>query len=383
MLAQSSIVVLTQFEVAQESFGLDGRTDHWVEIRPRWPTIVGRGMSSTSEADTEGFVDLYTRNGFAGPMATVLRPHYTPPYVSVQGTYAPHRLDMSGIPESLFERSQPLPVPLMEGDGVSVEVGFHRQPRSEAVRNVFADEIHYILEGSGQLDTDFGLLNICAGDFIVLPRAVTYRFAAITKPIREIVIVTSSQMTLDPQPAIALDVERNVDIPEAHSARRDTGPHKIVVRHAGGTTTYMFDEDPLTCLNTEGTPIVRRFSFENVPYLTFEETGLYPPKLFDDSSGQVFLFNLSNRKSPRPPIHHNADYDEIIFYVAGPGHYGLVDTPGTVVWVPKGIVHHGPAEDVPEGYKAFMVETRAPMLLTDAGRAVAALMETAMFGAHR
>jgi homogentisate 1,2-dioxygenase len=339
-------------------------------------------MTSTSDADTEGFVDLYTRNGFAGPMATVLRPHYTPPYVSVQGTYAPHRLDLSGIPESLFEHSEPLPVPILEGDGVSVEIGVHRELRSQAVRNVYADEIHYILEGSGKLDTDFGTLDIRAGDFILLPRAVTYRFAAVTKPIREIVIVTASQMTLDPQPAVALDIEKSVDIPQANSARQDTSTNQIVVRHVGGTTTYVFDEDPLTCLNTEGAPIVRRFSFESVPYLTFEQTGLYPAKLIDDSSGQVFLFNLSSRQSPRPPIHHNADYDEIIFYVAGPGHYGLVDKPGTMIWVPKGIVHHGPTEEVPEGYKAFMVETRAPMLLTEAGKAVAALMETAMFGTH-
>lgn len=337
-------------------------------------------MTETSQTDSEPFVDLYTRNGFAGPAATITRSHYAPPYTRLKGTYAPRRLDVHATSQARFDEAGELPVVLLEGDGVSIELACRSQSSATAVRNVFADEIHYVLEGSGRLETDFGVLDVTAGDFVLIPRAVTYRFGAITSPIREVLVVTTSEMVLDPQPPVALDIDKHVDIPTADPTRRDEQEYQVVVRHGNEITAYFFADDPLPCIATGGAPIVRRFSFADVPYLTSEQTGPFPPKLFDDRTTKVLLFNLSNRKSPRPPIHHNADYDELIFYVAGPGHYGLVDKPGTIMWTPKGIVHHGPPEDVPEGYKAFLVETRSPMRLTAVGHTIAAVMETGLFG---
>jgi hypothetical protein len=46
---------------------------------------------------------------------------------------------------------------------------------------------------------------------------------------------------------------------------------------------------------------------------------------------------------------------------------------------PKGLVHHGPAEDVPEGYRHFCRDARINAL-TAAGETIAALMETGQFG---
>ncbi|MHC3001316.1 AraC family ligand binding domain-containing protein [Gordonia metallireducens] len=329
---------------------------------------------------TEPFVDLYTRNGFAGPVGTILRSHYAPPYAQVKGTYAPRRMDVHAVADELFRGAGELPVAVLEGDDVSIELSYRAEGSSTAVRNVLADEIHYILEGAGRLETDFGVLDVAAGDFVLLPRAVTYRFASVSTPIREIVVVTASEMVLDPQPPVALDVTQHVDIPEPNPQPRQDGPFEVIIRHGKDTTIYTFDVDPMPCIGTGEGPVVRRFSFENVPHLTFEQTGPFPPKLFDDASSRVLMFNLSDRESPRPPIHHNADFDELIFYVAGPGRYGEVDVPGTIMWTPKGIVHHGPAEDVPNGYRAFLVETRAAMRLTPAGETIATLMETGMFG---
>lgn len=34
-------------------------------------------------------IDLYTRNGFAGPMATLVRAQYAPTHTRVSGTYPP------------------------------------------------------------------------------------------------------------------------------------------------------------------------------------------------------------------------------------------------------------------------------------------------------
>ena len=53
-----------------------------------------------------------------------------------------------------------------------------------------------------------------------------------------------------------------------------------------------------------------------------------------------------------------------------------------LTWVPKGIAHHGPSEDVPEGYLAWMLESRSTLRLTPAGLRVGQLTELDMYGAH-
>ncbi|HEY7065741.1 MAG TPA: hypothetical protein VII06_29975 [Chloroflexota bacterium] len=95
----------------------------------------------------------------------------------------------------------------------------------------------------------------------------------------------------------------------------------------------------------------------------------------------ALLYSLSARRSGRrPPVHRNADYDEVIYYFAGPDAYGRVNEPGTLTWVPKGIAHHGPTEAVPQGYLAWLLESRSTLRLTPAGLAAASLMETDGYG---
>lgn len=329
-------------------------------------------------------IDLYTRNGFAGPMATIVRAQYSPPYTRVQGTYAPHRFDVHDVSEAAFAESRALPVAMLEGAGVTIEVSHRSAPTEFAIRNVLADELHYVLEGEARLDTDFGLLEIKPGDFVLLPRAVTYRYAEIGSPLRELIVVTESRLAVDPEGAPGvLNVDLHVDAPVPNPGiDRGPGEYEVIIRHGTEFTSYFYDYDPLPSLAVVGAPIVRRFNVENVHGLGVDQGGLMPPRLINDASTRTLVFYLGNRRSDRPPVHHNADYDEVIFYVAGPGHYGAVDKPGTVTWTPKGIIHQGPEEDVPEGYAAWLLETRAPLSLTPVGREVGRLMETGQFDIH-
>jgi len=326
------------------------------------------------------YVDLYTRNGFAGPSAMIVRAQYTPPYSRVKGTYAPYRFDVDDLPSARTDDGH-LAVPILEGDGVSVELATRTTSSAAAVRNVLADELHYLIEGQARLDTDFGHLLLRPGDFVLIPRAVTYRYAEVGSILREVVVVTESQLAVEPEHAPGvLNVDRDVDVPIADPANdRGPGEYEVVIRHGQETTSYFYDYDPLPAVATAGAPIVRRFNFADVHSLGVDQGGLMPPRIINDPTTRTLFFNLSNRRSDRPPVHHNADYDEVIFYVAGPGRYGAIDKPGTITWTPKGIIHQGPAEDVPDGYKAWLLETRSALRLTDAGREIGRLMETGQF----
>lgn len=334
-----------------------------------------------SAAHAQPYVDLYTRNGFEGPTATVIRSQYTPSYTRVRGTYAPYRFSAADLDVSAYADPRALPVAILEGAGVSVELAYRAESTQCAFRNVLADEVHYILEGQALLDTDFGHLELRSGDFVLLPRAVTYRFASVDEAVRELILVTESELSLDPQNAPGvLNVDRDVDAPTPDPSRdRGPGEYEVIIRHGAEFTSYFYDYDPLPCIATAGAPIVRRFNIADVHGLGVQQGGVMPPRIFNDASTRTLIYDLSNRRSDRPPVHHNADYDEVIFYVAGPGHYGAIDKPGTITWTPKGIIHQGPEEDVPEGYKAWLLEARSQLRLTPAGRELGQLMETGQF----
>ena len=42
-------------------------------------------------------------------------------------------------------------------------------------RNADGDELYFVHRGSGTIETDFGPLPFEPGDYLIIPRAVTYR----------------------------------------------------------------------------------------------------------------------------------------------------------------------------------------------------------------
>ena len=178
---------------------------------------------------------------------------------------------------------------------------------------------------------------------------------------------------IDPRPSFQLKIERAVLNNLGAEAKRSV----LLIKSLDGITRY---EKPHDILGS-ATVITG-----NVPVWKVNLQGLFnnpsgPPAQFVSSpNNDVSLFNLSARPSGRPPIHYNSDYDEVIFYSSGPGAWGRVNEPGTVTWVPKGIAHHGPVENVPEGFHAWLLESRGTLRLTPEATAVAQLMETDLYG---
>ncbi len=336
--------------------------------------------SSAEAAESEPpKVDLYTRNGFAGPVSLIIRDQYTPPYTRVQGNYAPKRFCSYDVDRAAFANPRALAVSMLEGDGVSIEVAWRTEAMPFAYRNVLADEVHYILSGSGRLETDFGTLDVVGGDVILVPRAVTYRFTAPTEDINEIIVVTGSELHLEAGLDSKLLAPENVDRPAPYTGPARQGlEHELVIRHGSDITSYFYDYDPVPCRATDGAPTVLRWNVKNCHGLPVTDGIPFPSRLLDDGSGRVLTYYLGARSCERPPVHHNADYDELYLYMTGPAAYGAIDAAGTLAWVPKGIIHQGPSEDVAAGYHALLIETRAALALTPAGRDIAQLMETTL-----
>jgi homogentisate 1,2-dioxygenase len=331
-------------------------------------------------------MQLWTREGFAGPLSLVSRSTYGPDFLSVQGPHAPRRCVIGGLVPQDQSDADALPSVVATSKlGVRLLTSARTQPMPFTVRNVEADELHFIQAGQVKFDTDAGSLIADEGDFVCIPRSVAYRFSPTSGAMRSLIMETPSALNLTPPGPIGMiNFSRDVKLAAIDLDIVSTGPMSLLLKTADGEVTrYMLAHDPLSLGGqmTSSVP-VWKLNLSNIQLHAYEPHGGPPSMFLSSRDGEALVFNLSARSGGRPPVHVNADFDELVFYVRGPGAWGGCDEPGTLTWVPKGVPHHGPSEAVPEGYQAWLLETRATMRFTPEALAASELMETGNYFRH-
>ncbi|MET8873189.1 homogentisate 1,2-dioxygenase [Nocardia sp. NPDC004604] len=326
---------------------------------------------------------LWSRDGFNGDICVTARPHPIFAYTEARGPHAPHRLDLSDV--ELADRDDPAAPPTViatSRNEVSIAVSGRNAPTPFAWRNAENDELHFIQEGELDYVTDFGTLRAAPGDFVCLPRAVAYRVAPVSTPTLRVIVETPGQLLLKPPaPFGMLNLSRDVTHPDPSLSSRVDGPTELLVKAYDGITRYTVPHDPLAIDAVLGGQIpVWKLNLTAIQPLTYLPHGGPPGSFAETTDQDLLLYTLSARPGARPPIHHNADFDELIFYFRGPGAYGALTSPGQLAWTPKSVTHWGPTEDVPQGYLAWLCESKGTFRLTAAGLAAAQPMETGQFG---
>ena len=324
----------------------------------------------------EEFVEHWGREGFYGDGVNVIRSRHIPDYLQVTGPHAPHRFNIDEVFAPDRDDPEALPVPIFVGrSGAQLSVSARMRPMPFVVSNVEADEVHFIQQGEVGFATAYGNITGMPGDFVFIPRAVPYRVSPVKLPTLSLVVETPGALRFDAKPPFTPRSE-SATIDDAAAQDAET---VVLVKSFDGVTRYVKPYNVLAAVSISGgTNPVWKLNLKDIPP---NEAG-HPTQFAASPHNDELLYTLSARRRRRPPIHYNADYDEVIYYFAGPGAYGAVNEPGTLTWVPKGVAHHGPTEDVPEGYYAWMIESRSTLRLTPAGLKTAQLMETDLYGPH-
>lgn len=327
-------------------------------------------------AKPEPYTEHWGREGFYGDGINVLRVQHVPDFLQVSGPHAPHRFNIADV--DLPDRGDvnALPTPVFLGrSGAQLCVSGREQPMPFVIQNVEADEVHFIQQGEVCFTTAYGHITGSPGDFVFIPRAVPYRIETAKGPTLSLIVETPGAIKFDAVPKFEPRIESAAV--ESHPAQ--VAENVLLVKSFDGVTRYVKPYDPFAMVSVSGgNNPVWKINLKNIPV---NEAG-HPRQFAASPNNDELFYTLSARRRRRPPMHYNADYDEMIFYLDGPGAYGAVKEPGTLTWVPKGVAHHGPTEDVAEGYFAWMLESRPTLRLTEAGRKVAQLMETDLYGPH-
>jgi homogentisate 1,2-dioxygenase len=198
-------------------------------------------------------------------------------------------------------------------------------------RNGQGDELLFVHEGEGRLETSFGILPYRRGDYLYLPIGCTYRFAPVGGTTRLLVIETTGEITtprryrnehgqlLEHSPYC----ERDIRPPQMLEPRDERGEFEVRVRAHGRITRHVLDHHPFDVVGWDGYLYPYAFNIEDFEPITGRVH--QPPPVHQTFQGPNFvvcsfvprLFDYHPLGIPAPYNHSNVESDEVIYYVEG------------------------------------------------------------------
>ena len=293
------------------------------------------------------YEEEHGRKGFFGRVSHIYHTHPPVGWTDIQGGLRPHCLS-----QSFFDQQGDDPfVPLLHNSDLVISTAiFSRSPECY-FRNGDWDELLFVHEGNGTLETIYGHLEYAPGDYIVLPKGTTYKFFVKT-PGKMLKVEGASEFE-DPSRGIlgpnALYDQSAKTIPEAALGTEQASQYTILIKRKEGTTKVTYPWNPLDAKGWKGSVYPWKLSiYDYCPIMSHRYH--IPPSGHTTFTAKNFVVcsfverPLEDEKHgvlKVPFYHSNIDYDEVLFYHAGDFFSRDGITSGALTFHPHGI-HHGP-----------------------------------------
>lgn len=289
-----------------------------------------------------------SRQGFFGPVAMVYRTNGPNEILRVEGTLHPRRLvDTARVEPS--DQSDPRGVPevLLANADVSIAISRRTQAMPFAYRNTEGDLLYFVHEGSGAFATEFGRLAYEPGDYVLIPKGVTFALNPASEACRLVVIESKAPLALTEHVQVGrhMPVDPTVlTLPELCDygfVRRDEW--EVRVKHGGTHSSIFYRNNPLQTVGWKGDLFPYKLNIRDIipissdrihlapsAWATFEATGFIVVTFVP----QVAVSDLSAEELPS--YHRNVDYDESVFVhrdASGARRLGMLSH------TPQGILH--------------------------------------------
>ena len=255
-------------------------------------------------------------------------------------------------------------------------------------RNGEGDEVIFVHEGSGTLETSFGDVPYKEGDYVVVPRGTTYRFVPQGEQ-RYLVFETPGLIEIPRryrnQYGQILEgapyYHRDIHPPAELKTHREEGDFLVKVRVRGGYQDYVLDYHPFDVVGWDGYLYPWTFSIHDFEPITGRIH--QPPPAHQTFAGPNFVIcsfcprhlDFDPDAVPIPYHHSNLQSEEMIYYVSGNFGSRKGISVGSITLHPSGLPH-GPAPGLAEkalGVRettelAVMCDTFRPLRLSTLAR---------------
>ena len=335
-------------------------------------------------------------HGFAGVQSILY--HLRPPTaIRRVGTVAtpPIAYEDAGPLRPRHLRAAPLPaggdaissrVPLMGNSDVVLHLARPTEPMTYWYKFAHGDDVLFIHEGTGALESQYGTLHYGPGDYLVIPTGVIWRLLPDPEVPQRMLVVESFGHVTPPRRYInnygqflenSPYCERDIRPPHELVTHDEAGEYEVRVKARDQVTCFVYDHHPLDVVGWDGH--LWPFAFNIADFEPITGRVHQPPPVHQtfDGLGYVLcsfvprLFDYHPLAIPAPYNHSNVDSDEVLYYVEGNFMSRRGIEVGSLTVHPNGIAH-GPHPGTYEGSigkerteeLAVMVDTFRPLRLT-------------------
>ena len=256
-------------------------------------------------------------------------------------------------------------------------------------RNGEGDEVLFVHEGSGRLETIFGRVPFHSGDYVVVPRGTTYRVDLDPGAQTWLTFHTPGEIEtpsryrnrygqlLEHAPFS----QRDFHPPEELLTHRERGEFEVTVRARDGHQRYVLDYHPFDVVGWDG--YVYPYTFNIADFEPVTGRVHMPPPVHQTFQGPSFVIcsfcprelDYDPMAVPIPYHHSNLQSEELIYYVSGEFGSRKGVAVGSLTLHPSGLPH-GPQPGLVErslGARrteelAVMCDTFRPLRLSTLAR---------------
>lgn len=258
------------------------------------------------------------------------------------------------------------------------------EPMTYFYRNADGDELLFVHQGEGELETIFGTISYRQGDYLVIPIGTTYRIVP-SAPSRFLVIESQSDIVppkryrnehgqlLEHSPYC----ERDIRVPERLQTHVEAGEFEVRVKRQSVLYSYLFDFHPFDVVGWDGYLYPYSLSIHDFEPITGRIH--QPPPVHQTFAGENFvvcsfvprLYDYHPQAIPAPYYHSNVESDEVLYYVDGQfmSRKGIFE--GSLTLHPMGIPHGPHPGKIEESIGktetrelAVMLDTFKPLMVT-------------------
>jgi homogentisate 1,2-dioxygenase len=276
-------------------------------------------------------------------------------------------------------------IPILGNADILISVAVAGAPMEYFYRNVGGDELLFIHNGSGTIQTSFGDLDYRANDYVLIPTGTTYRVAP-SAPTRMLVHECNGMVKIPGRyrnefgqlEEHAPYYERDFRAPTLREPIAEQGEYEVRVVNNGRTATYIVQNHPCDVVGWDGYCYPYAFNLEEFAPITGKLHQPPPAHATFEAPGAAFcafvprMFDYHPLAVPIPYNHSSVDCDEVLYYVSGDFMSRRGVDQGSITLHAAG-APHGPQPGAVESSlgktstdeMAVMVDTFAPLQIAE------------------
>ncbi len=265
------------------------------------------------------------------------------------------------------------------------------EPMTYFYRNGEHDEMLFIHEGEGYVQSVFGRLPFMPFDYVYIPRGTTHEIVFTSKEARMLCIDSTGPIEVPKRYLSKMGqfmenspyCERDIRRPEGPLTIEGTGEFEVRIKKQGRFHHYVFEHHPFDVVGWDGYLYPWIFNMKDFEPITGRVH--QPPPVHQTFEAHNYVicsfcprkYDYHPLSIPAPYNHSNVDSDEVLYYVEGEfmsrrgvDYASITHHPGGIPHGPHpGTVEKSIGKERTEEY-AVMVDTFHPLKLTMAAKAM-------------